>query len=70
VQRLADEVAEGEGTLGALIKDPTLYEDMSSLMRGAGRSRILRWLIRSTRERGATGDDGQAGAAPGPRVER
>jgi phospholipid/cholesterol/gamma-HCH transport system substrate-binding protein len=59
LQRLVDEVAEGEGTLGGLIKDPTVYEDVSSLLRGANRSRLLRWLIRSTRERG-----GEAAEAP------
>ncbi len=52
LQRLVDAVAAGEGTLGGLIRDPTVYEDLSSLLRGANRSRLLRWLIRSTRERG------------------
>jgi phospholipid/cholesterol/gamma-HCH transport system substrate-binding protein len=70
VQQLAEEVSEGEGTLGALIKDPTLYEDVSSLVRGAERSRLLRWLIRSTRERGQGEDQGSAPAAPGARLER
>ncbi|MFB3819089.1 MAG: MlaD family protein [Candidatus Methylomirabilales bacterium] len=60
LQRLVDEVAEGEGSLGGLIKDPTVYEDLSSLLRGANRSRLLRWLIRSTRERG--GDTAEAPA--------
>jgi phospholipid/cholesterol/gamma-HCH transport system substrate-binding protein len=47
-------LAQGEGTLGALIDDPTLYEDLSSLLRGANRSRILRSLIQSTRRSGAS----------------
>lgn len=46
-------LAQGEGTLGALIDDPTLYEDLSALLRGANRSRILRNLIQSTRRSGA-----------------
>jgi phospholipid/cholesterol/gamma-HCH transport system substrate-binding protein len=44
---------QGEGTLGALIEDPTVYEDLSALLRGANRSLLLRTLIRSTREDGA-----------------
>jgi hypothetical protein len=36
-----------------LIEDPTVYEDLSSLLRGADRSLLLRTLIRSTREDGA-----------------
>jgi phospholipid/cholesterol/gamma-HCH transport system substrate-binding protein len=46
-------LAKGEGTLGALIDDPTLYEDLSSLLRGANRSVILRTLIQSSRKEGA-----------------
>jgi phospholipid/cholesterol/gamma-HCH transport system substrate-binding protein len=42
----------GEGTLGALLEDPTVYEDLSALLRGANRSVLLRSLIRSTREDG------------------
>jgi phospholipid/cholesterol/gamma-HCH transport system substrate-binding protein len=47
-------LASGEGTLGALIEDPTLYEDLSALLRGANRSLILRTLIRSSRQAGAS----------------
>lgn len=47
---------EGDGTLGALLKDPTVYEDLSALLRGANRSLLLRSLIRSTREDGENKD--------------
>jgi phospholipid/cholesterol/gamma-HCH transport system substrate-binding protein len=43
----------GEGTLGALLQDPTVYEDLSRLLRGAERSALLRSLIRSTIDSGA-----------------
>lgn len=56
LRSVSDRVAQGEGTLGALIDDPTLYEDLSSLLRGANRSRILRNLIQSTRRSGAAGE--------------
>ena len=49
-------LAQGEGTLGALIDDPTLYEDLSSLLRGANRSRNLRSVIQSTRRSGAAAE--------------
>jgi phospholipid/cholesterol/gamma-HCH transport system substrate-binding protein len=49
-------LAKGEGTLGALIDDPTLYEDLASLLRGANRSLILRTLIQSTRQSGASAE--------------
>jgi len=43
---------DGEGTIGGLLEDPTVYEDLSALLRGANRSWVLRSLIRSTLEEG------------------
>ncbi len=54
LQTVVTRLRQGEGTLGALLEDPTVYEDLSALLRGANRSLILRSLIRSTREDGAT----------------
>lgn len=44
---------QGEGTIGGLLEDPTVYEDLSALLRGANRSTLLKSLIRSTVEDGA-----------------
>ncbi len=43
-------IDEGEGTLGLLLNDPTLYEDLKRLMGGAERSVLLRSLIRKAAE--------------------
>lgn len=53
LQTVTARLRAGEGTLGALIEDPTVYEDLSALLRGANRSLLLRSLIRSTRDDGA-----------------
>ena len=53
LQAVVARLRQGEGTIGALLEDPTVYEDLSALLRGANRSLILRSLIRSTREDGA-----------------
>jgi phospholipid/cholesterol/gamma-HCH transport system substrate-binding protein len=53
MQVVAARLRQGEGTIGALLEDPTVYEDLSALLRGANRSVLLRSLIRSTREDGA-----------------
>jgi phospholipid/cholesterol/gamma-HCH transport system substrate-binding protein len=53
LQFVVTRLRQGEGTLGALLGDPTVYEDLSALLRGANRSLLLRSLIRSTREDGA-----------------
>ncbi len=37
---------EGRGTLGALVVDPTVYEQLVQVLGGVGRSRILRALVR------------------------
>jgi phospholipid/cholesterol/gamma-HCH transport system substrate-binding protein len=54
LQVITTRLRQGEGTLGGLLEDPTVYEDLSSLLRGANRSLLLRNLIRSTRESGAS----------------
>ena len=35
----------GEGTLGLLLNDPTLYEELKILVGGAGRSTLVRGMI-------------------------
>ena len=46
VKQITDKINEGEGTLGALVADPTVYERLVSILEGAQRSTILRFLIR------------------------
>ena len=53
LQAVTARLRQGEGTVGALLEDPTVYEDLSALLRGANRSLLLRSLIRSTREDGS-----------------
>lgn len=43
-------VDEGEGTLGLLVNDPSLYEDLRMLLGGAQRSFVVRSLIRLSTE--------------------
>lgn len=45
-------VDRGEGTIGLLLNDPTLYEDMKLLVGGAQRSLLVRSLIRLSTEDG------------------
>lgn len=46
-------VEAGEGTLGALINDPTVYEDLKAMLGGAKRSNILKYFMRSFIESGS-----------------
>ncbi len=53
LQTITTRLRQGEGTIGGLLEDPTVYEDLSALLRGANRSLLLKSLIRSTVEEGA-----------------
>lgn len=46
LQRILDKIEKGEGTLGLLVNDPTVFEDLQRVLGGARRSRLLRSLIR------------------------
>jgi phospholipid/cholesterol/gamma-HCH transport system substrate-binding protein len=48
VKSVIDGVSQGEGTIGLLARDPTLYEDLRSLVGGAQRNKLLRSYIRRT----------------------
>lgn len=46
LRELMGGMKEGKGTMGALLQDPALYEDMRALLGGANRSAWSRFLIR------------------------
>ena len=47
LRTLADEAQQGKGTLGGLLKDPTLYEDLKMILSKVKRNAVLRAFIRS-----------------------
>jgi phospholipid/cholesterol/gamma-HCH transport system substrate-binding protein len=55
-RQVAADIAAGRGTVGGFIKDPTLYEHLTSLLEGARRSWILRTVIQSTVNKGQEGE--------------
>jgi phospholipid/cholesterol/gamma-HCH transport system substrate-binding protein len=48
LQSILEKIDDGSGTVGALINDPSLYDDAKALFGGANRNRIVRNLIRQT----------------------
>jgi phospholipid/cholesterol/gamma-HCH transport system substrate-binding protein len=46
IRKLVDKVNAGQGSLGAIIADPTLYEDLKTILGNLRRNRVLRSLIR------------------------
>jgi phospholipid/cholesterol/gamma-HCH transport system substrate-binding protein len=50
---ILQKIDRGDGTLGLLVNDPTLYEDLKLLLGGAQRSLLVRSLLRLSAEDGA-----------------
>jgi phospholipid/cholesterol/gamma-HCH transport system substrate-binding protein len=46
IESILAKIDSGEGTLGGLISDPTVHEDLKELLGGAKRSTVLKYLIR------------------------
>ncbi|MGE4234040.1 MAG: MlaD family protein [Bacteriovoracia bacterium] len=43
-------IDRGQGTIGALINDPSLYDDLKNLVGGANRNRVLKYFIKKSVE--------------------
>lgn len=54
---IASKIDNGEGTLGALVNDPSLHEDLRILLGGARRSKLLRYVIRQAISKGEKIED-------------
>jgi phospholipid/cholesterol/gamma-HCH transport system substrate-binding protein len=52
LRAITGRIEGGEGTLGGLVQDPTVYENLAAFLEGAQRSVLLRALIRSAIGRG------------------
>jgi phospholipid/cholesterol/gamma-HCH transport system substrate-binding protein len=48
LKNITARVDKGEGSLGALINDPTAYEDLKTILGNVKRNRLLRELVRLT----------------------
>jgi phospholipid/cholesterol/gamma-HCH transport system substrate-binding protein len=46
LKKITSTVANGEGTVGGLISDPTVYEDLRQVLGNVKRNRLLRALVR------------------------
>jgi len=48
IKEIASRVNNGEGTIGGLLTDPSVYNDLRSLLGKANRNKLLKSVIRST----------------------
>jgi|GEM_PF-6222326 len=51
VQDITRKINEGEGTLGALVTDKSVYEDLQAILGGAKRSEVVRQAVRYAKSR-------------------
>lgn len=58
VNSVVASINAGEGSLGLLVKDPQLYEDLRALFGGAQRNALLRAYVRSTMANAREADGG------------
>jgi phospholipid/cholesterol/gamma-HCH transport system substrate-binding protein len=50
LKRVAEDVDRGRGTIGALLRDPTVYEDLKTLLGNVKRNVLFKALVRFTME--------------------
>lgn len=62
VRAIVADVRAGKGTLGALLTDPSLYEDMKSILGNVERNQVLRAIVRYTIKQ----DESKGGVATQP----
>ncbi len=48
LRAISDRIEQGEGSVGGLINDPTVYYDLMTLLGNANRNKLLRTVIRAT----------------------
>lgn len=46
LRSVTDKMKNGEGTIGALVNDASLYEDLKNLIGGANRNTVLKFFVR------------------------
>jgi len=49
---ITKQLAEGNGTAGRLIQDPSVYESLNDVLIGINESSMLRWLVRRSQAKG------------------
>jgi phospholipid/cholesterol/gamma-HCH transport system substrate-binding protein len=48
----AEKLDEGDGTLGAFLNDPQMYQDLEAIVRGVKNSKVTSWFVRDRRKAG------------------
>jgi phospholipid/cholesterol/gamma-HCH transport system substrate-binding protein len=68
LRQLAVETQQGKGTIGALLKDPTAYEDLIGILGNLRRNALLKALVRYTIVKDGLERPGRVDGKPDPVV--
>ncbi len=66
LRSIATKLDEGQGSLGELINDPRLYEDLEHVVRGVEHSKVVSWFVRNRRRAGEKLEHEEEQGAEGP----
>jgi len=66
VEEITRKIKDGEGTVGALITDKSLYEDIQAIMGAAGRSEVVKQAVRYAKNRGEKQQEKEKQKQPQP----
>jgi phospholipid/cholesterol/gamma-HCH transport system substrate-binding protein len=67
LQAVTDRMKNGEGTIGALMSDASLYEDLKNLIGGANRNNVLKFFVRqAVKSSDEAAKDGGTSQTPAP----
>ena len=55
-----EKIDEGQGTLGGLINDPTVHDDLKTILGGAKKSKLLKFLIHQATKGGEEAEKEEA----------
>lgn len=71
LQAVTDKMKNGEGTIGALMSDASLYEDLKNLIGGANRNNVLKFFVRqAVKSSDDAAKDTGTSKAPEPAVRK
>ncbi len=57
ISSILEKIDKGRGTIGSLINDPTVHEEIKTILGGAKRSKVLKYLIKSAIEKGEEAEE-------------
>ena len=63
LRSVMEKLDEGEGTAGAFLNDPLLYQDLENVVRGVENSAVTSWFIRNRRKSGEKSEAAEAARA-------